>query len=105
MPLLIKIQPSKNKAKKHNALFRLEDNKFKTVSFGDANSQDYLEHRDLSRRASYLKRHLKDLRTKDPLRPGFLAYYVGWSGFEQPKKPTVSIPKLIKLYNEKFFKH
>jgi len=79
-------------------------NKFKSVSFGDPNLEDYLQHKDVERRDRYLKRHARDLRTKDPLRPGFLAYYLTWSGFEQSGKPTTDKKKLIKMYNSKFFK-
>ena len=105
MPILLKISPSKNPKKKWNALFRLEGDKFKTVSFGDPKTEDFLVHNDLKRRELYLKRHEKDLRTNDPLRPGFLAYYITWSGFEQKGRPTRSIPKLIKMYNSKFYKN
>ena len=104
MPILIKLEKSKNPKKKWNAVFRLEGNKFKTVSFGSPNMEDYLQHKDVERRERYLKRHERDLRTGDPLRPGFTAYYLTWSGFEQKGKPTTSIPKLIRMYNNKFFK-
>ena len=104
MPILLSIKPSTKKTKKWNALFRMPDNKFKTVSFGDPKSEDYLKHNDLKRRELYLKRHEKDLKTNNPLKPGYLAYYITWSGFEQKTRPTRSIPKLIKLFNAKFFK-
>jgi hypothetical protein len=104
MPVLIKIQPSKSKTKKWTALFRMPDNKFKSVSFGDPDRDDFLTHKDLDRRKAYLRRHQKDLRTKDPLRPGYLAYYITWSGFKQPARPTTDMKKLITMYNKKFFK-
>lgn len=104
MPVLIKIQPSKSKRKKWTALFRMPDNKIKSVSFGDPDRDDYLTHKDLDRRKAYLKRHEKDLRTKDPLRPGFLAYYITWSGFPQKGRPITDMRKLISMYNKKFFK-
>lgn len=100
--MLISVKPSTNKTKKWTALFRMTDNKFKSVSFGSPIAEDYLKHNDLKRRDAYLSRHKKDLRTNDPMRAGYLAYYVSWSGFEQDKRPTRSIPKLIKLYNSKF---
>mgnify|MGYP003642928695 FL=1 len=104
MPILLKIETSKNPKKKWNAIYRLEGDKFKTVSFGDPKAEDYLKHNDLKRRDAYLTRHQKDLKTNNPLRPGFLSYYITWSGFEQKGRPTRSIPKLIKMYNSKFFK-
>jgi len=104
MPILLKIEPSKKSTKKYNALFRMEKNKFKTVSFGAPKMEDYLQHKDLERRERYLKRHEKDLKTNDPLRAGYLSYYISWSGFEQTGKPTTSKKKLIQMYNKKFFK-
>lgn len=103
MPRLIKLEKSSNPKKKWNALFRMPNNKFKTVSFGSPNMDDYLQHKDTERRERYLKRHQKDLRTNDPLRPGYLAYYITWSGFKQEGKPTTNKSKLIKMYNKKFF--
>jgi hypothetical protein len=63
-----------------------------------------LKHKDQKRRDAYLSRHARDLRTNDPLKAGYLAYYITWSGFPQQGKPTTSLPKLIKMYNKKFFK-
>jgi len=104
MPILISVKKSSNPKKKWTATFRMPENKFKSVSFGDPNRDDYLQHRDLKRRDNYLKRHQRDLRTNDPLRAGFLAYYITWSGFKQEGKPTRDMRKLIKMYNSKFFK-
>ena len=104
MPVLIKLVKSANPKKKWTATFRMPGNKFKSVSFGDPNLEDYLQHKDVERRDRYLKRHARDLRTNDPLRPGFLAYFLTWSGFEQSGKPTTDKRKLIKMYNAKFFK-
>jgi len=123
MPVLLSVKKSANPKKKWTALFRMPNTKtgnrkvisdkrkaisdkerFKSVSFGSPNMEDYLEHKDVERRERYLKRHERDLRTKDPLRAGYLAYYITWSGFPQKGKPTTSIKKLIKMYNTKFFK-
>tara|TARA_R110001592_G_scaffold45745_7_gene146094 strand:- start:3527 stop:3844 length:318 start_codon:yes stop_codon:yes gene_type:complete len=105
MPILIKVEPSKKPTKKYNAVFRMPENKFKTVSFGSPTMEDYLQHKDIERRERYLKRHERDLRTNDPLRAGFLSYYYSWSGFKQEGKPTTNKKKLIQMYNKKFFKH
>tara|TARA_R100000353_G_scaffold63861_1_gene50013 strand:- start:3047 stop:3379 length:333 start_codon:yes stop_codon:yes gene_type:complete len=109
MPILLSVKKSSNPKKKWTALFRMPNTKdgkekFKSVSFGSPNMEDFLAHKDLQRRSNYLSRHKSDLRTNDPLRPGFLAYYITWSGFNQKGKPTTSIPKLIRMYNKKFFK-
>ncbi len=101
--MLLKLIPSENNKKKWTAVFKIE-NKIKKVSFGDPEREDYLSHKDIDRRKAYLRRHQKDLKTNNPLRPGYLAYYVTWSGFKQEKRPTTDLRKLIKLYNNKFFK-
>lgn len=104
MPILLSVKKSTNKNKKWTALFRMPENKFKSVSFGDPIRDDYLQHRDLKRRDNYLKRTKNQLARSDPLRPAYLAHFITWSGFEQEGKPTRSIPKLIRMYNKKFFK-
>ena len=109
MPVLLSVKKSTNPKKKWTALFRMPNTKtgkerFKSVSFGSPTMEDYLEHKDVERRERYLKRHERDLRTKDPLRAGYLAYYITWSGFPQKGKPSTDIRKLIKMYNKKFFK-
>jgi hypothetical protein len=104
MPILISVKPSANPKKKWTATFRMPEDKFKSVSFGDPTRDDYLKHKDQKRRDAYLSRHARDLRTNDPLKAGYLAYYITWSGFPQQGKPTTSLPKLIKMYNKKFFK-
>ena len=109
MPILLSVKKSSNPKKKWTALFRMPNTKdgkerFKSVSFGSPKMEDYLAHKDLQRRSNYLSRHRSDLRTNDPLRPGYLAYYITWSGFQQSGTPTTSIPKLIRMYNKKFFK-
>ena len=104
MPILIKVEPSKKPTKKYNAVFRMPENKFKTVSFGSPSMEDYLQHKDLERRDRYLKRAKNQLKTGNPLKPSYLSYYWSWSGFKQEGKPTTNKKKLIQLYNNKFFK-
>ena len=45
---------------------------------------DFTKHKDRKRRENYISRHKKDLRTNDPMRPGYLSMYILWN------KPTVS---------------
>jgi len=45
-------------------------------------------------RDSYKRRHKKDLETKDPMRPGYLSYYLLWN-----KKTLASS---IKDYKKRF---
>jgi hypothetical protein len=66
---------------------RADDGKHKWVAtfsdgtrtpFGDVRYEDYTQHGDKKRRASYRSRHRKDLETGDPRRAGYLSYYILW---------------------------
>jgi len=76
---LIKIVKSKKAKKKYDAHFKLDNGKEKVVSFGQAGALDYTIHGDNDRRERYRKRHEKDLKTNDPMRPGYLSYYLLWN--------------------------
>lgn len=106
MKKLLRITKSSNSAKKFDAIFMV-DGKEKKVSFGQNGARDYTEVSDKSSkfylkklvdrnvvRDSYRRRHKKDLETKDPMRPGFLSYYLLWS------KKTLAAS--IKSYKKKF---
>lgn len=49
------------------------------TDFGAAGYSDYTQHRDAARRDRYVARHAKDLATRDPSRPGFLAMFILWN--------------------------
>ena len=70
----------------------------KTVHFGAKGMSDFTKHKDKERRERYIKRHLKDLRTGDPTRAGYLSMYVLWN------KPTLKASiadykKRVATYN------
>ena len=103
---LLRIVPSSNKSKKYDAIFIVDD-KEKKVSFGASGYRDYTEVSNknskfylpkiLDRnvvRSSYRRRHKKDLETKDPMRPGYLSYYLLWN------KKTLN--SSIKDYKKRF---
>ena len=103
---LLRIVKSSNPSKKWEAVFIVEG-KEKKVSFGSAGMRDYtLVSNKLSKfylpklvdrnvvRDSYRRRHKKDLETKDPMRAGYLSYYLLWN-----KKTLASS---IKDYKKKF---
>ena len=103
---LLRIVKSSNPSKKWEAVFMVEG-KEKKVSFGSAGMRDYtLVSNKLSKfylpklvdrnvvRDSYRRRHKKDLETKDPMRAGYLSYYLLWN-----KKTLASS---IKDYKKKF---
>jgi len=103
---LLRIVKSSKTNKKWDAVF-IVDGKEKIVSFGSAGMRDYtLVSNKLSKfylpkmvdrnvvRDSYKRRHKKDLETKDPMRPGYLSYYLLWN-----KKTLASS---IKDYKKRF---
>ena len=107
MVKLLKILPSKKEGKKYDSYFLLDNGKEKVVSFGQAGARDYTLINDktsefylpkvLDRnvtKASYRRRHQKDLLTKDPRRAGFLSFYLLWN-----KK---TLESSIKDYKKKF---
>lgn len=86
MPELVNIEPSTNPKKKWTATFVLDNGRNKTVHFGDANAEDYTQHGSKSRRNLYRARHEKDLRTNDPMRPGYLSYFILWGNSKNINK-------------------
>jgi len=92
-PKLLRLERSPNPKKKWRAFF---DNG-KHTDFG-ANSppmEDYTQHHDKARRERYIKRHLKDLKTGDPTRAGYLSMFLLWG-------PYTSLEKNIRFYMKKF---
>ena len=53
----------------------------KNTKFGQTNPKQgtYIDHQDKPLQKDYIKRHLKDLRTNDPSRPGFLSLFLLWN--------------------------
>jgi hypothetical protein len=53
----------------------------KTTKFGQTNSTNgtYIDHNDKKSKKNYIKRHLKDLRTNDYTRPGYLSMFLLWN--------------------------
>ena len=48
-------------------------------SFGYRGMEDFTTHGDVNRRARYWSRHRKDLETADPVRAGFLSWFLLWN--------------------------
>jgi hypothetical protein len=72
--LLKSIKKSTKSGKKFMAVFDK-----KTIHFGQSGASDFTKHKDVSRRARYITRHRKDLKTNDPTRAGFLSMFVLWN--------------------------
>lgn len=88
---LLRVIPSPLAAKK----WRAEFSDGTHTDFGAAGYEDYTQHHDKERRASYLRRHSPDLETGDPRRAGYLSYYILWG-------PSTSLAANIRLYKNRF---
>lgn len=90
------IRKSHNKLKKWDAVFLTEDGKTKTTPFGQRGFSDFTKHKDVTRRARYLKRHSgMGENWNDPTTPGALSRHILWN------KPTLqgSIRDFKKKFN------
>jgi hypothetical protein len=101
MAKLLKIEKSDKPLKKWTATFKLDNDKEKKVNFGYNNkndlNNDYTLHKDKERRERYRKRHAKDLKTNDPMRAGYLSYYILWGDSTSMKKNISSYKKEFDL--------
>ena len=87
----------KSDKKKYEITFEKNGKKYKR-KFGSAGMSDFTIHKDKERRERYISRHKKDLRTKDPMKPGYLSMYILWN------KPTLKgsladYKKRLGVYN------
>jgi len=66
--------------------------------FGAHGYGDYTTYHDRKRRDNYRQRHRKDLRTKDPMRPGYLSYFVLWNK-RSLRSSVKDYRKRLSVYN------
>ena len=93
---LITLRKSHKRCKKYDAVFKYPDGDTKTVSFGLNPYSDFTKHKDVTRRARYLKRHSgMGENWNDPTTPGALSRHILWN------KPTLqgSIRDFKKKFN------
>lgn len=90
---LIRLEKSKRKNKRYDAIFRINDN-LKRVPFGSSEHENYTIHKDKQRRQRYRKRHINDNLT-DPMSPGSLSWFILWGD-------SVSLNDNIKNFKNKF---
>jgi hypothetical protein len=89
------IKPSTRKDKKLMSIFYdKENNKIKTVHFGQKGYSDYTIHKDDKRKERYLNRHKKNEKWNDYMTPGSLSRYILWN-----KK---TLKESIKDYKKRF---
>jgi hypothetical protein len=91
---LIRVEPSEAKNKRFVAIFS-DGKKEKKVNFGLKGGKTYLDHRNKKVRSAYRARHEVDLKTKDPMRAGYLSYYLLWGD-------STSLAVNINNYKKKF---
>ena len=93
----MKVEKATAKGKKYKAIFYDDKGKkIKTTNFGDANAEDYTQHGDKKRREAYQQRHQKDLKTNDPMRAGYLSYYILWGASKNINTNINSYKKRFK---------
>jgi hypothetical protein len=78
---IISTKKLKGGKKKYEIIFEKNGKRY-IRKFGSQGMSDYTIHKDKSRRERYISRHKRDLRTNDPMRPGYLSMYILWN------KPT-----------------
>jgi len=91
----VEIKNSTKPDKKKMAIFYEDGKKIKTVHFGASGMQDYLQTKDKEQRKRYRQRHESDLKTKDPMRAGYLAWFLLWGN-------STSLDENIKDYKKRF---
>jgi len=94
---VVSITRSPQQGKKLQAKFEV-GGRMKTIHFGAKGMSDFTKHKDKERRERYIKRHLKDLRTGDPTRAGYLSMYVLWNK-PSLKASIVDYKKRVATYN------
>jgi hypothetical protein len=75
---LVSVKKSSANGKKYTATFET-NGRTKKIHFGAAGMSDYTKHKDRARRQRYIKRHNKDLGTRNPARAGFLSMFILWN--------------------------
>ena len=88
----------KNNTKKYEITFQKNGKKY-IRKFGAAGMSDYTIHKDRERRERYISRHKKDLKTNDPMKPGYLSMFILWN------KPSLSASladykRRLNVYNK-----
>lgn len=74
------IRPSHKKEKKWDAVFQYPDGHEKVVPFGAKGMSDFTKHKDVTRKARYLKRHSgMGEHWNKPDTPGALSKWVLWN--------------------------
>lgn len=87
----------KGNSKKYEITFE-KNGKTYVRKFGAAGMSDYTIHKDKERRERYISRHKKDLRTNDPMKPGYLSMYILWNK-PSIKASLADYKRRLNVYN------
>ena len=87
--MLVRVEEINEKNKRFKAYF--SDGTITKV--GQTGSKTYIDHNDKILKLNYIKRHIKDLRTNDYKRSGYLSLFLLWN------KPNLK--DSIKDFNRK----
>jgi|DEB0MinimDraft_10_1074344.scaffolds.fasta_scaffold201754_1 hypothetical protein len=89
----IKLEKSKKKGKRYDAIFNI-DGKIKKVPFGSDKHENYTIHKDDERRKRYRQRHKRD-NIDIPISAGALSWYLLWG-------ESINLNENIKKFKKKF---
>lgn len=87
----------KSGKKKYEITFE-KNGKTYVRKFGAAGMSDFTIHKDRERRERYISRHKKDLRTGDPMKPGYLSMYILWNK-PSLKASLADYKRRLNIYN------
>ncbi len=87
----------KSGKKKYEITFE-KNGKTYVRKFGAAGMSDFTIHKDRERRERYISRHKKDLRTGDPMKPGYLSMYILWNK-PSLKASLADYKRRLNVYN------
>lgn len=87
----------KSGKKKYEITFE-KNGKTYVRKFGAAGMSDFTIHKDRERRERYISRHKKDLKTGDPMKPGYLSMYILWNK-PSIKASLADYKRRLNVYN------
>jgi len=89
----IKLDKSKRKGKRYDAIFNI-NGKIKKIPFGSDKHENYTIHKDKERRERYRSRHKKD-NINNPISAGALSWFLLWG-------ESINLNENIKKFKKKF---
>jgi len=96
---LIDMQHSPIETKKWRATFLVDGKDTVITDFGMTSGDDYTMHENKIRADWYRWRHMKDLKTNDPTRAGYLSMFILYNKTDV-NKALLDYQKRLKIFNE-----